>query len=193
MAKINRIKLRSTIVICLIILLFFIVGILIKIYHDDSNSYWKQEYVEVMETWKQESKEDILGYDFVYLNSDDIPELVLYCNDEAWAGFDIYTIINGKAVRLELYNFTGEKEGNALTSNGRQGQGDSYLYKQGVLLQSGGMMGCYAISSTIHNNNYNDYIKTSKWKLYDLELINNGPKYNLSERLFGGLDRLVIL
>ena len=130
--------------------MLFIVGVLIKIYLDDSNENWKQEYVWVIEAWKQESKDDILGYDFVYLNSDDIPELLLYCYDEAWTGFDIYTIVKGKAVRLELYNLNGEKEENTLTSNGRQCQGDSYLYKQGVLLKSGGMMGCYWVNGYMY-------------------------------------------
>lgn len=143
----NKIKLRYGIIACSVIFFLSIIGIL---YLDKINNNWKQEYVKIIETWKQENKEDILGYDFVYLNNDEIPELILYCYDEAWEGFDIYSVVKGKAVHLELYNLNGEKEENTLTSKGRQCQADSYIYKQGILLQSGGMMGSYWVKGYMY-------------------------------------------
>lgn len=41
----NRIKLQNTIAACSVVLLLFIVGVLIKIYLDDSNENWKQKAV----------------------------------------------------------------------------------------------------------------------------------------------------
>ena len=51
----------------------------------------------------------------------------------------------------------------------------------------------FALSYKNSNSNYKDYIKLNLWNDYDLELINNGPKYKyrLPARLFGGLDRLL--
>ena len=51
----------------------------------------------------------------------------------------------------------------------------------------------YALSFKAHTNNYEDFIKTKLWNAYDMELLNNGPKYKyrLPARLFGGLDRLL--
>lgn len=127
----------------------------IKIYHDmNVGDNWKREYVNVVEIWNKDSKDDILGYDFIYLNNDEIPELVLYCYDNAWIGFDIYTISEGRAVRLDRYKMNGEKVTSSLTSEGRQGQSDGYIHKSGILLQRRGMMGSYAVTGYVFKKEY---------------------------------------
>ncbi len=51
----------------------------------------------------------------------------------------------------------------------------------------------FAVSYKSYESSYADFIKTKLWNAYDLELLNNGPKYKyrLPARLFGGLDRLL--
>ncbi len=162
------IKKRMIQFICLLLLLFVMMLLIISCLKVNDNA-WKNEYLQIVLDWEDEKGEEVLGYDFIYLDDDETPELVLYCVDEAWEGFDIYSIVDGKAVRLELYNLNGKKEENTLTSNGRQCQWDSYLYKQGVLLQSGGMMGCYWVKGYMYREGHLEqifdysYINTTDW------------------------------
>ena len=62
-----------------------------------------------------------------------------------------------------------------------------------VIERSGDKYRFYATSFKSENNNYKEFINNNLWNEYDLELINNGPKYKyrLPARLFGGLDRLL--
>ena len=63
-----------------------------------------------------------------------------------------------------------------------------------VIEKNGAEYRFYALSCNgSDKSNYEDYIKQKLWNDYDLELINNGPKYKyrLPARLFGGLDRLL--
>lgn len=113
---------------------------------------WMIAYRSTVENWQSIYGEDALGYELIYLDNDDIPELMLYCNDGAWEGFDIYTYYNEKPVHLDKYNMQGESEmteENFLTSNGHQGKEDSYINRSGILFQRGGMMGSYWVSAYI--------------------------------------------
>ena len=112
----------------------------------DDHSIWKSNYQEIVDVWETQKGEDVLGYEFIYLDDDDIPEIVMHCYDEAWEGFDVYTYIDGKARHLDRYDMDGSSEmisGYPLTSNGHQGKGVCYFSKMGLILQSGGMMGSY--------------------------------------------------
>lgn len=107
---------------------------------------WKKEYLSVVEEFEKNSPKGAEGYSFIYFDGDEIPELVCCCEDQAWMGFNIYSIMDGKAVLLTRYDMEGiceMSEDFPLTSNGRQAQGDAYIEKKGILLRSGGMMGSY--------------------------------------------------
>ena len=113
---------------------------------EDAHADWRSEYQKLVDDWEAQKGDDALGYEFIYLDDDDIPELVMHCSDEAWEGYDVYTCIEGQAAHLDRYDMDGKSEmisKQPLTSNGRQGKGDSYSNKKGVMLQSGGMMGSY--------------------------------------------------
>ena len=128
------------------IFFFIIAAMMVLCSCSDDHSIWKSDYQEIVDVWETQKGEDVLGYEFIYLDDDDIPEIVMHCYDEAWEGFDIYTYIDGKARHLDRYDMDGSSEmisGYPLTSNGHQGKGDCYFSKTGLILQSGGMMGSY--------------------------------------------------
>ncbi len=130
----------------LIISSFVITAMMILCSCSDTHSGWKSDYRDLVDMWEEQKGEDVLGYEFIYLDKDDIPEIVMHCYDEAWEGFDIYTYIDGKTVHLDRYDMDGNSEmisGYPLTSNGHQGKGDCYFSKTGLILQRGGMMGSY--------------------------------------------------
>lgn len=108
---------------------------------EEEKKSWKQEYIEVVEEWQSEKGKDALGYEFIYLDDDDIPELVLYCNVQAYWGFDIYTIYEGAATKLELYDLEGGEKSLPYTSTGRQMQFDAYIPQKGLYYQMEGMLG----------------------------------------------------
>ena len=123
--------------------LFFIVIIIFLTGCCKSNEKsWKTEYIGVVEKWQSEKGENVVGYEFIYLDDDEIPELVLYCHEGAFVGFDMYTIYNDEATKLELYECDGEKYNDSivLTSPGRQMQSDRYFLRQGIYIQETGMM-----------------------------------------------------
>ncbi len=61
-----------------------------------------------------------------------------------------------------------------------------------VLIKSEKSIGLFAYSSNKLSDNFTDFVKTSKWNSYDIDLLNNGPcyKYKLPARLLGALGRL---
>lgn len=143
---------------------------------------WKSLYIDVINGW---TKDFVRGYEFIYLDDDDIPELVLYCDDEAWIGFDIYTIVNGEAAHLDRFDMDGERETTyeyPLTSHGRQGQGDCFFAKTGIYIQSLGMMGCYQNSGytlrdgALHEIFQFEYNNTTEWN-EDADPISYGMSY----------------
>ena len=62
-----------------------------------------------------------------------------------------------------------------------------------VIEKSGENYRFFAVSYKNNDSSYDDFIKKNLWNAYDMELLNNGPKfkYRLPARLFGGLDRLL--
>jgi len=113
---------------------------------DVKNHLWKDEYSKIVQAWEEQMGDDVLGYEFIYLDDDEIPELVLHCYDEAWSGFDIYTFSDGKLKHVDKYDMNDvcqQSEYDMLTSNGRQRQYDGYIRTHGIVFQEGGMMGSY--------------------------------------------------
>ncbi len=114
---------------------------------DNNDKPWKAAYLEIVQNWNDEHGEDSsIGYQLAYINDDDIPELVLMGDDEAWYGLDIYTYIDDKAVHMQTegrYDQTSP-----LTSPGCQGKGDAYMEKDNIYIQTNGMMG------SLHTNAY---------------------------------------
>lgn len=104
---------------------------------------WEKIYHNVIEEWHSEHGDDYsYGYDYIYLDDNDIPELCLYGEDSAYHCFDLYTIVDGEAKRMELYKMDGEQfsEGE-YTRNGAQGTEDFYFERTGIIFLSWGMIG----------------------------------------------------
>ena len=72
---------------------------------DVKNHLWKDEYSKIVQAWEEQMGDDVLGYEFIYLDDDEIPELVLHCYDEAWSGFDMYTFSDGKSKHVDKYTY----------------------------------------------------------------------------------------
>ncbi|MCR5595546.1 MAG: hypothetical protein K6G12_06845 [Lachnospiraceae bacterium] len=130
-----------------------------------TDSARKEAYKAVIDKWKSDKGTDVIGYEYIYLDDDDIPELVMYCNDEAWSGYDIYTFLDGQAIHLDTYDMDGIKAnepGYLLTGNGRQGQRDYYISGSGILFQQGGMMGSYWVNGyKLENGKLNRIVEYS--------------------------------
>ena len=107
---------------------------------EDGEKGWKEVYLDVVRDWNDKHGSDYsVGYQLAYINDDDIPELVLMGDDEAWYGLDIYTYTDDVPVHLLPEGRDGQEQ--PLTSPGCQGKGDAYIEKGNVCLQTGGMMG----------------------------------------------------
>ena len=126
---------------------------------------------------------------FIYLDDDEIPEIVMHCYDDAWEGLDIYTYYDGEARHLDTYDMNGDTEMNpefSLTSNGRQGMGDSYCDRYGMLFQRGGMMGCFWVNGYILENGRLDrafeyfYTDTTDWAK-DADPVSYEIRYKLKD------------
>ncbi len=85
-----------------------------------SEDGWKEYYRTIAETWEQEHAEDsIHGYRLLYLNDDDIPELVLIGCPE-WTCLEIYTYPYGEASKVYSAENLGV-DGNGLSVYERSG------------------------------------------------------------------------
>lgn len=105
---------------------------------------WKMDYQALVNNWEQEQGERVIGYELIYLDEDSIPELAMYCNDEAYVGIDLYTYVDGQAIHLDEYDMQGSKSNSgAFTIEGRQGQGDKYIPEKGIVVKMGAMNGSY--------------------------------------------------
>ena len=101
---------------------------------------WAGEYLPIINSWHNSHRGDYSeGYDLIYLNDDDFPELCLFCDDGANSGIDIYTYQNKTTSHVELEG--GGTAGSDITCFGRQGQTDAYSERTGFYLRGGGMMG----------------------------------------------------
>ncbi|MCQ2535527.1 MAG: SH3 domain-containing protein [Lachnospiraceae bacterium] len=101
---------------------------------------WKDAYLPIVKQWQADHGNDAsIGYDLIYIDDNDVPELVLACDDNAWYAYDIYTCIDGEAVKL-VYEDDNSNE-DTYVSSGCEGKGDSYVEKSGIVIFSSGMMG----------------------------------------------------
>ena len=100
---------------------------------------WKEAYNEIVTKWDKEHKNDqSVGYELINMDEDDIPELVLICDDDAWYALDIYTFTGEKASHLQTDENSDES---SYLSPGCQGKADAYIENAGIYLKTGGMMG----------------------------------------------------
>ena len=105
-----------------------------------SGEPWKTAYAEVVDQWNSDHGSDAeTGYELSFINDDDIPELILFCDDDAWYALDIYTYLNDKAVKMKTDEEWEEEP--LFTSPGFQGKGDYVFEKKGIYIQTRGMMG----------------------------------------------------
>lgn len=136
---------------------------------DEKNTEWKQAYIPIVKQWDVEHSNDYsYGYELIYLDDNDVPELVLACDDQAWTGYDVYTCIDGEAVQLKYEEGSLERSESALVSPGWQGKGDSYIEKSGVYMQGSGMMGSYnlagyALEGNILKKAFNYFYYDTSW------------------------------
>ncbi len=107
---------------------------------ENSGESWKTAYAEIVDQWNSAHGSDAeTGYELILINDDDIPELVLFCDDDAWYALDIYTYLNDKAVKMETDEEWEEEP--LFTSPGFQGKGDYVFERKGIYIQTRGMMG----------------------------------------------------
>lgn len=91
---------------------------------------WKTSYKEIVEQWNTEhSKDSIYGYRLVFLDEDDIPELVLAGADD-WGKCELYTYRNDKAERFMTVDNIGV-----------DGKGIYCFEKSGIIAESSFMSG----------------------------------------------------
>lgn len=158
----------------------------------EENEDWKRAYVEVVKIWNNDHEsDDSIGYELAYIDDDNIPELVLFCDDEAWYALDMYTCIDNKAVHMQTDQ---ENEGSEYLSPGCQGKGEAYLEKEGIYLQSSGMMGSVATTGyRMQGDKFYEIFKYSyadaSWDeskenpySYHLEYIDKGGKEVIIDR-----------
>ncbi|MGN1049995.1 MAG: hypothetical protein ACI4P9_05665, partial [Selenomonadaceae bacterium] len=98
---------------------------------------WKQAYIPIVKQWDiMHSNDFSYGYELIYIDDNDVPELVLACDDETGTGYDIYTCIDGEAVRLKFENDDKEQRGsNIVSPSGFPEKKDSYIEKTGIYMQ----------------------------------------------------------
>ena len=116
---------------------------------------WENIYHNVIEEWQSDHGDDYqYGYDYIYLDDNDVPELCLHGSDTAYYCFDLYTIVDGEAKRMELYKMDGEQfsEGE-YTRSGAQGAEDFYFERTGIIFFSWGMIGDVYRSGFVMNGN----------------------------------------
>lgn len=93
-------------------------------FNNNEDIDWLSAYMDYVENGNFDS-DAYSGYSFIYLDNDEIPELVIHGNYEA-AGNIICSYYNGLISELQTARL-----------------GFSYLEKQGLLCNSDGNMGCY--------------------------------------------------
>ncbi len=137
-----------------------------------ANSAWKEKYTELSDEWATKKGIDNLGFELIYLDNDTVPELVMYCYDADWSGFDMYTYKDGDVVHLDTYDMEGNLDNESddpITSNGRQAMDDIYVSESGIYFQRGGMMGSYWINGyLLEDGKLNrvlrfDYVDLTDW------------------------------
>ena len=108
-----------------------------------ASSGWKKAYLDVIQKWNTDHGGDYeVRYNLAYIDDNDIPELILFCDDDAWYAVDIYTFDKGSAQHMTVrHKDNSEDFDSPYTSPGHQGKGDYYIEKQGYVLLDSGMMG----------------------------------------------------
>lgn len=115
---------------------------------------WKQAYIPIVKQWDVEHSNDYrYGYELIYLDDNNVPELVLACGDETWTEYDIYTFIDGKAVLLkcEEGNF-GRIESELMSSDWSKKE-DYYIEKTGIYMQRLGIREVYNLNGYMLDGN----------------------------------------
>lgn len=101
---------------------------------------WKQAYAKIVKEWDiMHARDSDYGYELAYIDDNDVPELVLSCSDEVFYAMNMYTYIEGAAVRMEVFDKEGNKAASTYVSPGWQGKQDAYIKKGNIYFQMGGM------------------------------------------------------
>ncbi len=119
-------------------------------------------YAGIISAWENDSTHISYGYDYIYLNNDDIPELCLCGNDPYGNGlraYDLYTIINGTPQKIVQRDRNGTANStDSLTIEGRRAQADYYIARSGIYIEFGSMMGVAWETGYLLNGTYLDEI-----------------------------------
>ena len=122
----------------------------IDLEEDEVDEDWKQAYIPIVKQWDIKHCNDYsYGYELIYIDDNDVPELVLACDDEAWTGYDIYTCIDGKAVQLRYEDEIMSQRTETLVSPGVQWKDDSYIERTGIYMQGGRRGRIYGIEGYV--------------------------------------------
>ncbi len=99
---------------------------------------WQEAYKSIVDMWQTNHGADYaFGYNLIYLDDNDFPELLLMGEDDAWNGYEMYTFIDGEAVRVTK----DDSDSSSYLSPGRQMQIDEFIPRTGIWVQGSGMMG----------------------------------------------------
>ena len=130
---------------------------------------WKSQYAEIVDEWEAEHEGDAeLGFNLAWIDEDDAPELLLFCDDDAWQAMDMYTIVDGEAKKMKIADEDKDPdyEDSPYLSPGRQGMGDYCIEYTGIYLQSHGMMG--SLHTTGYRKEGDEFIKIFEYDYKDL-------------------------
>ena len=169
---------------------------------DEVGEDWKQAYIPIVKQWNiMHSNDYSYGYELIYIDDNDVPELVLACDDETGTGYDIYTCIDGEAVQLKFENDDKEQRGsNIVSPSGFPEKKDSYIEKTGIYMQSYRMRDCYVTEGcTLEGNMLKDafsyFYDDNSWDVsedyygYTLEYINDKAEKITNEATTDGDDK----
>lgn len=169
---------------------------------DDIDSNWKQAYIPIVKQWDDMHGNDYeYGYELAYIDDNDVPELVLACDDGAFAAYDVYTCIGDKAVRLEFEDDGIEQGESKFVSPGCQGKGDCYIERTGIYMQGNEMMGFhgvngYVLEDNLLTNAFNYFYHDNSWDDtisdpygYRVEYIDNFGEKIINEAVTDGDEK----
>ena len=135
---------------------------------DYNSEGWRSQYKDIVTKWEEEHKgEAELGYNLIWIDEDDDPELLLYCDDDAWFAMDMYTMVDGKAKKMKIADKDRDPdyEDSPYLSPGWQNKGDYCIEYSGIYLQTGGMMG--SLHTTGYRKEDDEFVRIFRYDYAD--------------------------
>ncbi|MCR4904203.1 MAG: zinc-ribbon domain-containing protein [Butyrivibrio sp.] len=149
---------------------------------DESN--WKDEYLKQIVGWHDAHQGDQAeSYVLFYLNDDDIPELMMTCENSAFIGEDIYTFEEGRAIHIDACLFSKSKTDDSYTFTSKIE--DQFVERKGLYFWSWAGNGSQYDQVYIYRNNRLEqiYQQTVSFILVDDGVDQVGENYTFESDL----------